>query len=365
MTHARDLLLRGHPHRESHNIGGDDELDFPSASAGDHATLTNVLPTQHHSNADDHPEAHAHGSHSGIGAADHHAAFVQADHDALPNPHHSNASDHSNALDHANTLDHSNVLDHAEAHAHASHSGIGASDHHTSFVQADHDALANPHHSNANDHVASHTLASHSARAHSDLTGIGASDHHSNANDHANTLDHAQDHASRHQPGGADAMAVDAAVGTGSLRTLGSGAQQAAAGTHTHPGGSEAFPIDAVFLAVVSTNPATLLGYGTWSQIAGGRVLVGQTGGDTDFDTAEETGGEKTHTLVTAELPVHNHQIRRERSATTGSATTQIARTADTTSTVDEAVFSENTGSGTAHQNMPPYFVVYIWKRTA
>ena len=64
----------------------------------------------------------------------------------------------------------------------ATHAG---SAHHPAFVQADHDALPNPHHSNANDHAASHTLASHSARAHSDLTGIGATDHHSNALDHA------------------------------------------------------------------------------------------------------------------------------------------------------------------------------------
>ena len=41
-------------------------------------------------------------------------------------------------------------------------------------------------------------------------------------------------HATRHEPSGADVMAVDAVAGTGSLRTLGTGAQQGAGGTHVH-----------------------------------------------------------------------------------------------------------------------------------
>ena len=138
----------------------------------------------------------------------------------------------------------------------------------------------------------------------------------------------------------------------------------------TPAAGGEAFPVGAVFISVVSTNPATLLGYGTWSAFGAGRVLVGLDSGDTDFDTAEETGGAKTVTLTGAQsgLPLHRHQTLRERSATTGGATTLIARTSDTSSTVDTNVFTENVAAANAaeaHPNVQPYIVVYMWKRTA
>lgn len=57
-----------------------------------------------------------------------------------------------------------------------------------------------------------------------------------------------------------------------------------------------AWPVGSVFISVVATNPATLLGTGTWTAFAAGRMLVGLDAGQTEFDTVEETGGAKTHT---------------------------------------------------------------------
>ena len=152
---------------------------------------------------------------------------------------------------------------------------------------------------------------------------------------------------------------------------------------HTHPGGSEAFPVGSVFIAVVATNPATLLGYGTWSAFGAGRVMVGLDAGDTDFDTAEETGGVKTVVLTGAQSGIaqhthvqnaHDHAITQLRDATTGGATTNIALTADTSSTLGTKVtgsataVNQNAGpanAAEAHTNLQPYIVAYFWKRTA
>jgi microcystin-dependent protein len=154
-----------------------------------------------------------------------------------------------------------------------------------------------------------------------------------------------------------------------------------------------AWPIGSVFISVVSTNPGTLLGVGTWAAFGAGRVLVGRDSGDTDFDTAEETGGAKTHTLGVAEMPAHTHaqdahnhtqnshtHIVTSQTATTGSATSYEHGVLDTSSADAEATevtggtvatnqaataTNQNTGGSGAHNNLQPYIVCYFWKRTA
>lgn len=72
---------------------------------------------------------------------------------------------------------------------------------------------------------------------------------------------------------------------------------------------SAVWPVGAVFISVDPTNPATTLGFGTWEVFGTGRVLVGFDAGQTEFDTVEKTGGAKSHTLGTAELPAHSHGV--------------------------------------------------------
>lgn len=70
---------------------------------------------------------------------------------------------------------------------------------------------------------------------------------------------------------------------------------------------SEAFPINSIFISAVATNPATMLGYGTWTQFGQGRVLVGIDPAQPEFDGLLETGGSKAHLLSVAEMPQHTH----------------------------------------------------------
>lgn len=124
------------------------------------------------------------------------------------------------------------------------------------------------------------------------------------------------------------------------------------------------YPIGKIILSEVDTNPATYLGFGTWKLWGSGRVPVGVDTNDSDFNEAEKTGGEKTHTLTVEEMPVHSHMggVKSAGSGINehnqwGNDTTQKDNMGDT--------YTGNTGGNQAHNNMPPYITCYMWKRVA
>jgi len=131
------------------------------------------------------------------------------------------------------------------------------------------------------------------------------------------------------------------------------------------------YPVGSIYMnAAVSTNPATLLGFGTWAAYAEGKVPVGKASSGT-FDTLNATGGAETdsHTLTLNEIPSHNHSD--------GSYDRLLLQNGQTTvEAVDSSAGEPNLGSsgviqaaggGAAHTHdiLQPYIVVYMWKRTA
>lgn len=166
------------------------------------------------------------------------------------------------------------------------------------------------------------------------------------------------------------------------------------------------YPVGSVYMSFSSTNPATLFG-GTWAKVEG-RFLLGSN----STYGVNSTGGEAKHTLNANEMPSHKHNttvstagnhthtpysssmyfsinkniddassgggiVARRRVQTVSSggawALTSTGQYSDitqnqntsTTGNHTHTVTTTNTGGGAAHNNMPPYVAVNIWKRTA
>jgi hypothetical protein len=155
-----------------------------------------------------------------------------------------------------------------------------------------------------------------------------------------------------------------------------------------------AYPVGSIYInASNSTNPATLLGFGTWTAFGAGRVLVGLNASDASFDTAEETGGSKdavvvshSHTATSSvNDPGHAHvqNFNNTSSGNTvanlgagstvtgyvpssgGAATTKQVLTDSATTGISVSTTVASAGSSGTNANLQPYIVVYMWKRTA
>ena len=146
------------------------------------------------------------------------------------------------------------------------------------------------------------------------------------------------------------------------------------------------YPVGSIYTnASVSTNPATLLGFGTWTAFGAGRVMVGFDSGNALFDTAEETGGSAdaitvshTHTATsTVTDPGHLHNLILRTAGASPITPSNFAigdvtqrndgnqNTQTNTTGITVATTNASTGSSGTNANYQPYITVYAWKRTA
>lgn len=125
------------------------------------------------------------------------------------------------------------------------------------------------------------------------------------------------------------------------------------------------FPIGSTYITQSNTNPNTILNFGTWERLKG-KVCLGLDENDNDLKTIGNTGGEKTHTLSTSEMPSHAHYslIHQSGSEAQGYGLPVGGAFMNRVMVEGMTLDTSTTGGSQAHNNMPPYEVVgYMWIR--
>jgi hypothetical protein len=169
---------------------------------------------------------------------------------------------------------------------------------------------------------------------------------------------------------------------TAPTATAGSNTTQLATTAFVTAALSAAYPVGSIYInAGSSSNPNTLLGFGTWTAFGAGKVLVGFDSGDALFDTLEETGGSKdaivvshTHTATVTDSG-HTHTTTGHGDGTIDafsgangryahSKTSGLNTTSDS-SVTGISVTNASSGSSGTNANIQPYITVRMWKRTA
>ena len=122
------------------------------------------------------------------------------------------------------------------------------------------------------------------------------------------------------------------------------------------------YPVGSIYISVNSINPNSLFGFGTWEQIKDKFLLAAG-----DIHGAGETGGEETHTLTEEEIPSHSHQFNRTQLWKNDPGVLNNNLEMGYGLGIKSLnIYTDNTtsvGGGLAHNNMPPYLSVYIFKR--
>ena len=126
------------------------------------------------------------------------------------------------------------------------------------------------------------------------------------------------------------------------------------------------YPVGSIYISVSSTNPASIFGFGTWTTAnTTGRVLIGVQSSNSRWNTPLETGGSETITLTVGQIPSHNHGGIYPSGAQGGFSQAFDVDNPGTGADLGSQKYTTYTGGGGAHDNMPPFVAVYMWRRTA
>ena len=123
------------------------------------------------------------------------------------------------------------------------------------------------------------------------------------------------------------------------------------------------YPIGSLYMSVADTDPAELFG-GTWERIEDTFLLAAGSA-----YAAGETGGEATHVLAASELPSHQHSYNMigvsTQSSRVDTENQLLQVVTDVRLSNGSTSLTGSSGGGLAHNNLPPYLAVYVWKRIA
>lgn len=122
------------------------------------------------------------------------------------------------------------------------------------------------------------------------------------------------------------------------------------------------YPVGSIYITTNATSPADSIG-GTWERVEDKFLIAASA-----KYAATSSGGEATHKLTVGEMPSHNHDYRfGYYNSGAGSSEAwgryPIWLAADKAGNWAMTIPITESGSNQPHNNIPPYYAVYIWRR--